>query len=150
MVKLLHRVGWIGLTVIGALLAFGVTADLVGDARDGLPADHAGVFTALAGRTFADLRQNSPGTAHYVTTLEVGYALHELAFVLLFLALVLKPVRLKRIWGWWACWAVLVATFGYTFTLARHDPVILSRSLVADIAVPLLLLACAPAVFRRH
>lgn len=150
MVKVLHRIGWIGLTVVGGFLLFAVAADLGSDARDGLPADHAGAFAALAGRSFATVRQADPGTARYVTTLEVGYALHELTFALLFLALVLKPLRLKRSWAWFACWAVMVANLGYTFTIGRHNPTILARSLVADIATPVFLLCCAPAVFARR
>jgi hypothetical protein len=41
----------------------------------------------------------------------------------------------------------MIANLGYTFTIAHHDPTIMSRSLIADIAVPVLLLLCAPAVF---
>ncbi len=41
----------------------------------------------------------------------------------------------------------MIANVGYTFTIAHHDSTVLSRSLIADIAVPVLLLLCAPAVF---
>jgi hypothetical protein len=88
--------------------------------------------------------------ARYITTMEVGYALHELTFVVLFLALVLIPLRRRQPWAWWTCWAVMIANLGYTFTIARHDSTIMTRSLIADIAVPVLLLLCAPAVFRRR
>jgi hypothetical protein len=43
---------------------------------------------------------------------------------------------------------VLDADLGYTFTSARHDPAILARSLIAVIAVPVLLLVAAPAMLR--
>jgi hypothetical protein len=43
----------------------------------------------------------------------------------------------------------MIANLGYTFTIARHDSTIMSRSLIADIAVPILLLLCAPAVLGR-
>jgi hypothetical protein len=90
-----------------------------------------------------------PGVARYLTTFEVGYALHELTFVALFLALVLIPLRRRQAWAWWACWAVMIANLGYTFTIGRHDPTTLARSLIADIAVPVLLSLCVPAVFGR-
>jgi hypothetical protein len=149
MSRVLHRVGWIGLTIVGVFLLFAVAADLASDRSTGLPADHEGAFTALAGRTFQSLRSASPGVAGYVTSLEVGYALHELTFALLFLAIVVIPLRRRRPWAWWACWAVMVANLGYTFTLARHDSAILARSLIAVVAVPVLLALCAPAVFRN-
>jgi hypothetical protein len=145
--KVLHRVGWIGLTLIAAFLLFAVANDLRADHSTGIPVDHAGAFSALAGQSFDTVRQATPGVARYVTTMEVGYALHELTFVVLFLALVLIPLRRRQPWAWWTCWAVMIANLGYTFTIARHDSTIMSRSLIADIAVPILLLLCAPAIF---
>jgi len=71
-----------------------------------------------------------------------------LTFVVLFLALVLIPLR-RQPWAWWTCWAIMIANLGYTFTIARHDSTILTRSLIADIAVPVFLLLCAPAVFTK-
>jgi hypothetical protein len=44
----------------------------------------------------------------------------------------------------------MIANLGYTFTTAGHDSTIMSRSLIADIAVPILLLLCAPDVFMRR
>ena len=75
--------------------------------------------------------------------------LHELTFVVLFLALVLIPLRRRQPWAWWTCWAIMIANLGYTFTIARHDSTILTRSLIADIAVSVFLLLCAPAVFTK-
>jgi hypothetical protein len=147
MKKILHRIGWIGLTVIGAFLLFAVANDLRADRSAGIPVDHAGAFEAVAGQSFDAVRQATPGVAQYITTMEVGYALHELTFAVLFLALVLIPLRRRQAWAWWACWAVMIANLGYTFTIARHDSPIMSRSLIADVAVPILLLLCAPAVF---
>jgi hypothetical protein len=40
------------------------------------------------------------------------------------------------------------SNLGYTFTFGAHDQAILTRSLVADIAVPAVLLAHIPAFFR--
>jgi hypothetical protein len=140
----------VGLTLIAALLLFAVANDLRADHSPGLPVDHSGAFTELAGRSFDSVHQSAPGIARYITTLEVGYALHELTFVALFLAMVLIPLRRKQRWAWWTCWAIMVANFGYTRTIARHDPTTMSRSLIADIAVPVLLLLCAPAVFARQ
>jgi hypothetical protein len=149
MSRVLHRVGWIGSAIVGVFLLFAVAADLAADRSTGLPADHEGAFTALAGQTFQTVRSANPGVAGYVTSLEVGYALHELTFALLFLAIVVIPLRRRQPWAWWACWAVMVANLGYTFTLARYDSAILARSLIAVVAVPVLLALCAPAVFRN-
>jgi hypothetical protein len=146
---ILHRIAWIGLTFIGALMLFAVASDLAADHRTGLPADHAGTFTALAGRSYAQVRAFSPGVARYITNLEVGYALHELTFAVLFLAIVTIPLRRRRPWAWWTCWAIMIANIGYTVTFGVHDSAILTRALVSDIAVPVLLLLGAPAVFRR-
>jgi hypothetical protein len=149
MTKILHRIGWIGLTVMAAFLLFAVANDLRADHGSGIPVDHAGAFNNLAGQSFDAVRQATPGVARYITTIEVGYALHELTFVALFLALVLIPLRRKQPWAWWTCWAIMIANLGYTLTIARHDSAILSRSQIADIAVVILLLLCAPAVFTR-
>jgi hypothetical protein len=149
MTKLLHRIGWIGLTLVGALMVFAVASDLAADHKTGIPSDHVGTFSKLAGQPFAAVASSSPGVARYVTTLEVGYALHELTFALLFLVLVLVPVRRGRAWGWWACWAVMIANIGYTATFGAHDPTILTRSLAADVAVPVFLLLCAPRALGR-
>jgi hypothetical protein len=150
MIKILHRVGWIGLTVIAAFLLFAVANDLRADRSTGIPVDHAGAFQALAGQSFDTVQQSTPSVAQYITTIEVGYALHELTFVVLFVALVLIPLRRRQAWAWWTSWAIMIANLGYTFTIARHDSTIMSRSLIADIAVPILLLLCAPAVFMRR
>jgi hypothetical protein len=147
MARLLHRVGWIGLTLIGALMLFAVASDLAADRQTGIPGDHSGTYAKLAGHPFADLVSSSPGVARYVTNLEVGYALHELTFAVLFLVLVLVPLRRGQRWAWFTGWAVMIANIGYTATFGGHDSTIFTRSLVADIAVPVLLLLCAPTVF---
>ncbi len=141
--RTLHRISWIGLTIVGAFLLSAVAADLAADYRTGLPVDHEATFVALTGRSFTETASASPGVANYVTTLEVGYALHELTFAVLFLAIVLIPLRRGHRWAWWACWAIMIANLGYSLTFGRHDPQILLRSLAANIAVPVLLLATA-------
>ncbi len=148
MLKVLHRIGWIGLTLVGGLLLLAVALDLSADHTSGLPGDHQGAFTSMAGQSFADIQQSSPGVARYITHLEVGYALHELTFAVLFLAIVLIPLRQRKMWGWWAAWAIMIANVGYTFTIACWDPAIFRRSLFAVIVVPLLLVLSAPAVWR--
>jgi hypothetical protein len=92
------------LTLIAAFLLFAVANDLRADHSTSLPFDHAGAFTAVAGQSFDAVRQSTPGVARYITTMEVGYALHELTFVVLFLALVLIPLRRRQAWAWWTCW----------------------------------------------
>jgi hypothetical protein len=64
-------------------------SDLAADHRSGIPTDHSGTFTKLAGSSFAYLRQSAPGLARCVTNLEVGHALHEATFASLFLVMVL-------------------------------------------------------------
>jgi len=44
---------------------------------------------------------------------------------------------------------VLVANLGYTLTFGRHDSTVFSRALIADIALPFLLLAQLPWMFGR-
>jgi hypothetical protein len=57
------------------------------------------------------------------------------------------PVRRGATWGWWACWVVLIADIGYSLTFGRYDSTLLRQSLIADVALPLLLLAQAPRFF---
>jgi hypothetical protein len=99
MTRVLHRIGWIGLTLVGALMLFAVASDLAADHTTGLPSDHAGTFANFAGQSFGSVLASSPGVARYVTNLEVGYALHELTFAVLFLVLVLVPLRRGRVWA---------------------------------------------------
>jgi hypothetical protein len=144
--RVLMRISWVGLTLIGLLFLVAPTLDIINTHEHGLPSDHATTFTKLAGSGFADVQAASPGVAHYVSTLEYGYALHELTFGLLFIALVLIPLRQGQRWAWFACWAVMTASIGYSATFGSHDPTILGRSLVTDIGVPLLLLLAVPTV----
>lgn len=144
-----HTASWIGLLLLGVFNVYGAAADLAATAGTGLPSDHSGTFTALAGRTWASFKAAQPGAAHYITLLERGYALHELVFAILFLAIVAIPLRAGHRWAWWACWAVLIAYLGYTFTFGVHDHAILARSLVGVIALPILLAAQLPALTRR-
>src|SRR5215467_15131899 len=83
--RLMHRIGWPGLTVVGAFLVFAAASDLRSDQSAGIPNDHAGTFNKLTGQSFAQVQQSTSGVANYVTRLEVGYALHELTFAVLFL-----------------------------------------------------------------
>lgn len=141
---------WIGLILLGAFNIYAAAADLAASAGTGLPSDHAGTFTALAGRTWASFKAAQPGAAHYITLVERGYALHELVFAILFLVIVAIPLRAGQRWAWWACWAVLIAYLGYTLTFGVHDSTILARSLIGVIALPILLLAQLPALARRR
>jgi hypothetical protein len=143
-----RTIAWIGLTVLGVFFLFAPVMDVLGTYSHGLPSDHTGTFAKLAGLPIGAEKAQSPGTAHYIATLEYGYALHELTFGLLFLAVVLFAFRPGQRWAWFACWAVLVASLGYTFTFGAHDSTILGRSLIADIALPVLLLVSAPSFFR--
>jgi hypothetical protein len=143
-----RTVAWTSLTVLGLFFLFAPVMDVLGTHSDGLPADHTGTFAKLAGMPIATAKAQTPGTAHYIATLEYGYALHELTFGLLFLTVVVFAFRRGQRWAWFACWSVLVAVLGYTFTFGVHDSALLGRSLIADIALPVLLLISAPSFFR--
>jgi hypothetical protein len=143
------RIGLALLVLLGLFYLFGAVNDLRTDLAARLPADHVGTFTAITGTSFAHLHATAPGVAGYLALLEKGYALHELTFGLLFLILVLIPFRYRRPCAWWAAWIPMIANLGYTFTFGWHDSTILTRSLVADIALPILLLAHIPAFFAH-
>lgn len=142
-------IAWVLLLLIGAFFLFAAFSDLAADARVGLPSDHLGAFSALAGLSWDTARQSSPGIAHYITLLEVAYAVHELVFGILFLVIVAIPFRHRARWAWWACWAVLLANITYSLTFGAHDAAILARSLIGLIALPVLLLIQAPAFFGK-
>lgn len=144
---------WILMLLLGALFIFASLSDLNADRGVGIPTDHTATFSSVTGASFADVKQSSPQIARYVTLLEVAYAVHELVFAILFIVIVAIPFRHRARWAWWACWAVMLANITYSLTFGRHDTTTLYRSLVADIALPLLLLHI-PAFFmnweRRH
>ncbi len=140
-------VAWILLLLLGAFFLFASLSDLVADARTGLPSDHLEAFHAIAGLTWASARISSPRLAQYTTLLEVTYAVHELVFGLLFLIIVAIPFRRRSRWAWWACWVPLLANLAYTFTIAHYSTTTLIYSLIADIALPVLLLLHLPAFF---
>ncbi len=134
------------LLLLGLFYLCGGVSDLAADASSGIPADHYGTFTSLARHSFAQASAATPGTASYISVLERGYALHELTFALLFLLILAIPFRRRQRWAWWAAWIPMIANLGYTFTFGIHDHAILTRSLIADIALPALLLAHIPAL----
>lgn len=141
---------WVLLAVIGLFNVFASVSDLIATSRTGLPSDHTGTFTKLTGTAWTTFRTAHPGPASYVTLLERGYALHELTFAILFLIILAIPFRARQRWAWWACWALLIAYLGYALTFGGHDPAILPRSLIGAIGLPILLVATAPAFFRRQ
>ncbi len=141
---------WAGLLLLGAFYVFGAVNDLIADGRTGLPADHTGTFAAVAGTGWDAARHASPGTAAYITLLERGYALHELVYAILFLTVLAVPFRRRQRWAWLACWTPTIANLGYALTFGTHDTAIGYRSLVALIALPVLLLVHVPAFFVRR
>src|SRR5262249_23138701 len=116
----------------------------------GLPPDHTGTFTSLAGAGWDAARHATPGITSYVTLLERGYAWHELVFAILFLTVLAIPFRRGQRWAWYACWTPTIANPGYALTFGTHDTAIRYRALAALVALPLLLVADAPAFFRRR
>lgn len=142
--------GLVLLLLLALLYVFGAVNDLISDASHGIPVDHAGTYVGLTGTSFTHTTATAPGVARYVTLLERGYALHELTFAFLFIVLLVIPFRRRQRWAWWAAWVPTIANLGYTFTFGIHDSTILGRSLIADIALPVLLLAHIPAFFARR
>jgi hypothetical protein len=135
------------LLLLGVFYVYGAASDLASLASHNLPADHQGTFTKLTGATFSQVKTASPGIASYLAVAERGYALHELTFALLFIVLIAVPFRRRQRWAWWAAWLPMIANLGYTFTFGVHDHTILARSLIADISLPVLLIAHIPAFF---
>ncbi len=140
---------WVLLLLIGAFYIFAPVSDLIADARTGLPSDHTGTFADVTGTSWDTAKQSTPGVTKYVTVLEVAYAVHELVFGILFIIILAIPFRRRQRWAWWACWAVMLANITYSLTFGRHDATILYRSLIADIALPVLLLIHILAFFMR-
>ncbi len=145
----LLRISWAGLTIIGLFFAAASLNDLRATHASGLPADHTRAFANQAGTSYAAVKQAAPGVARYLTNLEYGYALHELVFAILFLAVVLIPFRHRDRWAWAACWVALIASVGYSLTFGAHDATVMRYSLVTDIAIPVLLLLAAPSFFAE-
>ncbi|GLV54459.1 hypothetical protein KDH_13060 [Dictyobacter sp. S3.2.2.5] len=142
-------VAWILLMLIGGFFLFASLSDLTSDARVGLPSDHLEVFHSITGMTWNAAKIASPRITSYTTLLEVTYAVHELVFGLLFLVIVILPFRRRARWAWWACWIPMIANLTYTFAMARYSSTTLTYSLIADIALPFLLLVHIPAFFRK-
>ena len=143
------RVAWILLLLLGAFFLFASVSDLVADGRSGLPSDHLEAFHAITGMMWASAKLASPTLTQYVTLLEVTYAVHELVFGLLFLTIVAIPFRRRARWAWWTCWIPMLANLTYTFAIAHYSTTTLVYSLIADIALPLLLLLHVPAFFGK-
>lgn len=144
------RIGWIGLVLLGIFPLLASATDLSQDLRGALPADHVTTFLRVTHESYATFSQTNSGAAQYLHLLETGYAVHELVFGLLFLAIVIWPLRRGYWSAWVACCAVLIADATYTLTFGVNDNTIFTRSLVADILTPIcLLLVAASFMFYR-
>lgn len=143
-------IAWILLLLLGALFLFASLSDLASDFRTGIPSDHTAAFHNVAGVTWSSAQASSSGMSQYVTLLETAYAVHELVFALLFLIIVAIPFRRRARWAWWACWVPMLANITYSLTFGSHDSTVLAYSLVADIALPVLLLVHMPAFFGKR
>lgn len=141
---------WVLLLLVGLFYIVAPILDLLADRSTGLPSDHTGTFQSIAGMSWSAAQATQHGITQYITQLEIAYAVHELVFGILFIVIVAIPLRKRATWAWWACWAVMLANITYSLTFGAHDPTILTRSLIADIAVPVLLLVLAPFVFGRR
>lgn len=142
-------VAWILLLLLGVLFVFASFSDLAADARTGLPSDHLEAFHTVVGMSWTSAKLSSPKITQYVTLLEVTYAVHEMVFGLLFLLIVAIPFRRRARWAWWACWIPMLASLTYTFTIAHYSTTTLIYSLIADVALPILLLLHIPTFFRQ-
>ncbi|HCI78058.1 MAG TPA: hypothetical protein DHW02_00015 [Ktedonobacter sp.] len=141
------QVAWILLLLLGVLFVLASILDLVSDAKIGIPSDHLTAFQAITGISWMTAKSSATSITHYVTTLEVAYAVHELVFGLLFLLIVAIPFRRRARWAWWACWIPMLTNLTYTFTIAHYSSNTLVYSLIPDIALPILLLVYIPAFF---
>ncbi|HLG77093.1 MAG TPA: hypothetical protein VKX46_11810 [Ktedonobacteraceae bacterium] len=142
-------VAWILLLVLGGFFLFASISDLVADSRTGLPSDHLETFHSITGMTWSAAKTSSPQITGYVTLLEVTYAVHELVFGLLFLIILAIPFRRRARWAWWACWVPMIANLAYTFAMAHYSNTTMTYSLIADIALPVLLIVHIPAFFGK-
>jgi hypothetical protein len=145
-------IAWILLLLLGALFLFGSLSDLLADVRSGLPSDHLDAFQAITDMSWSRAQLAAPGITHFITSLEIAYAVHELVFGVLFLIIVAIPFRKRARWAWWACWVPVLANLTYTFTIGHYGTNTLVYSLIADVALPILLLLHIPAFFgpSRH
>jgi hypothetical protein len=91
-------VAWVLLLLLALFPILAAIADLVSDFGIGLPTDHQATFGAVAGLQWSIAQTSAPGVASYVTLLEIGYAIHELVFGILFLVIVAIPLHGQ----WWA------------------------------------------------
>jgi hypothetical protein len=127
------------LLATGAFLVLGSISDLISDASSKLPGDHASTFRALTGANWHQIAASAHSTTPYITRLEIGYAVHELLFALLFLAVVAIPLRRGERWAWSACWLIVIADLAYGVLFGAHDLTILLRAagaaVVAGIAL---------------
>lgn len=143
------RVTWILLLLLGGFFLFASLSDLAADLRTGLPSDHLEAFQTMTGMTWTHAQLTFPPLTQYVTALEVAYAVHELVFGLLFLIIVAIPFRRRARWAWWTCWIPMLANLTYTFAIAHYSTSTLVYSLIADVALPVLLLLHLPAFFGK-
>ena len=58
-----------------------------------------------------------------------------------------SQIRRGMCWAWWACWTPMLANVTYSLTFGSHDSTVLARSLIADVALPILLLVHVPVFF---
>ncbi len=142
-------IAWLLLLLLGAFFLFASLSDLVADSGIGLPSDHLETFHMVTGMAWTSAQRSSPGITRYITLLEITYAVHELVFALLFLIIVAIPFRQRARWAWWACWVPMLANLTYSFVFARYGSTTLVYSLIADIALPILLLLHVPVFFGR-
>src|SRR5260370_19571690 len=142
-------VAWVLLLLLGALFLFGSLSDLLADGRSGLPSDHLDAFSTISGVAWSSAKLSSSGITHYITSLEIAYAVHELVFGLLFLIIVAIPFRRRARWAWWACWVPMLANLTYTFAIGHYGTTTLVYSLIAYVALPVLLLIHIPALFGK-
>src|SRR5262249_22957162 len=75
-----------------------------------------------------------------------AYAVHELVFGLLFLIIVAIPFRRRARLSWWL---PMLANLTYTFIMSHYSTTTLIYSLIADVALPVVLLLHLSAFFGK-
>ncbi len=139
---------WVGLAALGGITALLSLLDIAADLSSGMPADHRQVFLAVSGTSWEAARGTAIGT--YVTALEEGYAIHELALALVLVLVAALPLRDGRRWAWVGCWALGLAIVGYAVLFGSHDTTIFQYALVEGVVFLVCMLAMAPTMLEAQ
>jgi hypothetical protein len=118
--------------------------DLIAAARGTLPSDHSSTFKVLTGTTLENAVRVQHSATRYATHMEIGYAVYELLFAALFLAVAVIPLRRGNRWAWWCCWLIIGPLAIFAARFGAHDSGNLSAAIVAVAIAVVALLVLRP------